>query len=57
MVNLAPVNGGSFGQSGIFSGTVELTAEQLAALVDGLTYINIHTEANGGGEIRGQILR
>jgi hypothetical protein len=29
--------------------------EGLAAIRDGLTYINVHTEANPGGEIRGQL--
>ncbi len=32
------------------------TAAQVDSLVNGLTYINIHTAANGGGEIRGQVL-
>jgi len=30
-------------------------AEALAAIRDGKTYINVHTEANQGGEIRGQL--
>jgi hypothetical protein len=55
MVDLGPHNGGAFGTSGNMSGTVTLTAAQLAAVVDGLTYVNIHTPAHGGGEIRGQI--
>lgn len=55
MVSLAPFNGGAFGTSGTLAGTVTLTPEQLAALVDGKTYVNIHTAANPGGEIRGQI--
>jgi hypothetical protein len=46
---------GAFGASGRLAGTVTLNAEQLAALVGGLTYANIHTAANGGGEIRGQV--
>lgn len=29
----------------------------LQALVGGQTYLNIHTQVNGGGEIRGQVLR
>ncbi len=56
LVDLAPFNGGSFGTSGMFSGTAMLTPSQLAALLDGLTYINIHTPGYGAGEIRGQIV-
>jgi hypothetical protein len=55
MINLAPFNGGAFGTSGRLAGTVTLTAEQLAAVIDGQAYFNIHTANNGGGEIRGQI--
>ena len=32
-----------------------LTTNQLAYLLAGQTYVNIHTTTNGGGEIRGQI--
>jgi glucose/arabinose dehydrogenase/plastocyanin len=56
MINLAPFNGGAFGTNGTLSGTVTLDPSQLASLVDGLTYVNIHTAINPGGEIRGQIL-
>lgn len=56
LVDLAPVNGGGFGASGIFSGTVTLTPQQLSWVIDGRTYINIHTPLYGGGEIRGQIV-
>jgi len=38
-----------------FKGTAALTAEQAKALADGLMYFNIHTNANKGGEIRGQM--
>jgi plastocyanin len=55
MIDLAPFNGGAFGASGNMAGSVTLTATQLAALVDGLTYVNIHTDLNQSGEIRGQI--
>jgi uncharacterized protein (TIGR03118 family) len=41
--------------SGTFSGNVSLTPVQVAYLLAGQTYINIHTATNGGGEIRGQI--
>jgi len=55
MIDLGPYNGGAFGASGNMAGSVTLTPAQLAALVDGLTYVNIHTDLNQGGEIRGQI--
>ena len=37
-------------------GSVEITPEQMQMIQDGMTYINIHTEANPDGEIRGQVL-
>lgn len=46
---------GALGTSGAFSGTLTLTLEQLAAVADGLTYVNIHTATNPGGEVRGQV--
>lgn len=36
-------------------GTVALTDEQAADLAAGKWYVNIHTAANPGGEIRGQV--
>ena len=56
LIDLTPFNGGSFGTRGSLSGTTTLTPAQLLAVVDGLTYINFHTAAYPGGEIRGQIL-
>jgi len=44
------------GTSGTLTGTLTLDAAQLSALLGGLTYVNIHTGNNPGGEIRGQIL-
>lgn len=35
--------------------TLALTAEQKATLLSGGFYVNVHTAANPGGEIRGQI--
>lgn len=55
LVNLAPYNGGAFGAAGRLAGTVDLTEAQKTALLSGDTYVNIHTAASGGGEIRGQI--
>jgi plastocyanin/glucose/arabinose dehydrogenase len=56
LVNLAPLNGGAFGAGGSLAGKVTLTPEQLAYVIDGLTYINFHTPNNPPGEIRGQIV-
>ena len=36
--------------------TTELTPQQMNALKKGLFYVNVHTAANTGGEIRGQLL-
>ena len=41
--------------TGAFSGTLTLAPEQLAAVVDGLTYVNIHTANHPDGEVRGQV--
>ena len=37
-------------------GQATLTDEQAKNLTDGMTYFNIHTAANKGGEIRGQVM-
>jgi len=36
-------------------GSATLTSEQITDLLAGLWYINIHTDENAGGEIRGQV--
>jgi CHRD domain len=38
-------------------GETTLTAEQAKDLVDGKWYFNLHTSANPGGEVRGQIVK
>ena len=40
-----------------FKGTATLTDAQAADLEKGLWYANVHTEANKGGEIRGQVVK
>ena len=37
------------------SGTANLTEQQQSDLLTGLWYANVHTQAHGGGEIRGQV--
>lgn len=36
-------------------GSASITEEQLSALQDGMTYVNVHTEEYPDGEIRGQV--
>jgi CHRD domain len=38
-------------------GTATITTEQAKDLLDGKWYFNLHTAANPGGEIRGQVLK
>ena len=56
LIDLAPYNGGAWGASGTVSGIIPLTQAQKAMILDGKTYVNIHTPANTGGEIRGHIM-
>jgi hypothetical protein len=39
------------------SGSGTLTAAQAADLMNGQCYVNVHTAANPGGEIRGQLMK
>jgi hypothetical protein len=50
MVPISP-NGPSF------EGSATLTDAQAKALLDGDMYVNVHTAANKGGEIRGQLVK
>lgn len=43
-------------KGGIIVGSVSYTAAQANDLFSGLHYINIYTDANLGGEIRGQLV-
>jgi hypothetical protein len=38
-------------------GTATLTEPQAKALESGMMYVNVHTAANPGGEIRGQVMK
>lgn len=38
-----------------FKGSAVLTDDQAKAFMDGKVYFNVHTDANKGGEIRGQM--
>ena len=44
------------GTTGTFSGSGTLTAPQITAMINGLHYLNVHTNMFGAGEIRGQIV-
>lgn len=44
-------------QGGIIFGSVILSASQTTNLLAGLNYVNIHTTANSGGELRGQLIK
>lgn len=56
LLDLAPFRSGVFGTSGSFEGTVTLTDDGVRYVPTGQAYVNIHTEAYRGGELRGQIL-
>jgi hypothetical protein len=40
-----------------FEGSATLNGAQAKALMDGEMYVNVHTAANKGGEIRGQLTK
>jgi hypothetical protein len=43
--------------TGAFKGQATLTDAQVQALTGGMTYFNVHTQANPGGELRGQVTK
>ncbi len=47
---------GGKGPTSPVHGTATLTDEQIKDLEAGMWYVNVHTAANPGGEIRGQVL-
>jgi len=42
---------------GSFEGSATLTDDQAAELMAGKWYVNVHTAANKGGEVRGQVTK
>lgn len=54
LFGLTPVP--AFGTEGVLSGTRDLTAEEMTHIEGGMTYVNIHSTAHTGGEIRGQVV-
>ena len=44
------------GTSGTISGGGTLSPANITNMLNGLTYVNVHTVNNGGGELRGQIV-
>lgn len=56
LISLVPFNGGAFNTNGTLAGAVTLTTDELAEVISGQTYVNIHTGNNPGGEVRGQLL-
>jgi hypothetical protein len=51
---IAPIGGAN--PASPVSGSVTLTEDQAKALRSGKIYVNVHTAADPGGEIRGQVL-
>jgi hypothetical protein len=43
--------------TGPFEGSAQLTDDQAKALTGGQAYFNVHTAANPGGEVRGQLVK
>lgn len=52
--NLIPA--GALGVSGLFAGATTVDQATADGIAQGLSYFNLHTPINGGGEIRGQLL-
>jgi CHRD domain/Immunoglobulin domain len=57
LIGIAPALGPTGSTSGTFSGVLNLTTAIADDIVQGLTYVNIHTTNNGSGESRGQIVQ
>jgi hypothetical protein len=57
IIDLMPYLQGPLAKSGRIKGSVTLDATQKAGILAGQTYVNVHSDNFGGGEIRGQIVQ
>ncbi len=55
VLDLAEFNGGAFGASGGMFSLPGNVPELVPAIISRSSYVNVHTEAHPGGEVRGQI--
>jgi hypothetical protein len=55
LIDLAPYHVGPFDTSGVFAGSLTLSSAEKEMILDGMTYFNVHTTNNPGGEARGQV--
>jgi CHRD domain-containing protein len=55
--NLNPVSTGADFTGTVANGTAPIADSVVALMRAGGTYVNVHTQANGGGEIRGQLVK
>lgn len=57
IIDLMPFLQGPLAKSGRIKGSVTLDATQKAGILGGQTYVNVHSDNFGGGELRGQIVQ
>ena len=55
-VKFALVPAGALGTSGLFVGQATVDQATADGIAAGQSYFNLHTAANGGGELRGQVV-
>jgi hypothetical protein len=57
IIDLMPFLQGPLAKSGRIKGSVTLDATQKAGILAGQTYVNVHSDLIGSGELRGQIVQ